>query len=413
MTDTKKTRRKAAAAAPPPGGDKSGRGVQKAGGVRHAGKGSSSGCGRQKTDKIKSGAPSGDKAPNGGRRFRWPVIEVVLALLLLKIGAGAWMLAVGPEMAELNPRPPASLVSGGAAEEDAARLPLNQIVRVPAKSVAATVDAYLAAAMEVVAAPRVAQASAPISATSLSIAPIASGAMSVVFGQSAAAPMAQGGEVEPIPLPPGVDLLSPAAELPPPVLPTLGPGVTNNRPQGSGGAAPLPPNAAAPVLPGISQEVLRQREQALAVKEAELASREEALKSLDADIRQRMSDIENFRNEHESMISRNEAVLAEMKALREEQKKEDEMRKDGSLQQLVAAYGAMKPEQAGALVNSLDDDVAVSILSVMPGRKAGMILANVIPEKAARLTKAISERRIDPSLILSDNPAGAGAPALP
>ena len=44
-------------------------------------------------------------------------------------------------------------------------------------------------------------------------------------------------------------------------------------------------------------------------------------------------------------------------------------------------------------MNNLEDDVAVEILSAMPGRNAGQILANVNPEKAARLTKAISERK--------------------
>lgn len=401
MTDIKTTRHKTALSTPRFAGRKARRSVKEVVG----------------DETTREPTAENNKPGRGGRRFRWPVIEVVLTLLLLKIGVGAWMLTTGQKMAGLDPRPAVSRVAGPAAERPEAPL-LNEISRIPTKSVAsvaAAVDSYLAAAMEAVASPRAALASAPLSSTtSLSIAPIAGGAMSVIFGQSASTPMAQGGEVEPIPLPPGVDLLSPAGEPPPPALPVLGPGIANDQTGDQaqsfrgGGAVPLPPNAAY-VSSNANQEALRQREQALAVKEAELASREEALKSLDADIRRQMAAIEDFRNEREAMISRNDAVLAEMRALREEQKKEDEMRKDASLQQLVAAYGAMKPEQAGALVNSLDDDVAVSILSIMPGRKAGMILANVIPEKAARLTKAISERRIDPNLILSDNPAGAGA----
>lgn len=361
-------------------------------------------------------------AASGRRRLRWPVIEAVLVLLLVKIGAGAWMLLSGPEAAREMVQAPVVPLEAVAPAPEAAGAGLitaGELAEMNRKKAEARLAAQLSSSsagsaagdkglLDKLVSPSVAQASSP--ALAAAAAPFASGALFVVTGQSASSSMPRGGENETIPLPPGADLLSPAAELPPPSLPTLGSGVTSSRPAGnSRDVAPLPPGPAS--AGGPSADALRAREQALAVKEAELASREEALRALDADIRRQMAAIDNFRNEQESMISRNEAVLAEMKALREEQRKEDEIRRDAAIQQLVAAYGAMKPEQAGALVNSLDDDVAVSILSIMTGRKAGMILANVVPEKAARLTKAISERRIDPSLILSDNPTGAGLPA--
>ncbi|MEE9518082.1 MAG: hypothetical protein V3V52_13325, partial [Candidatus Adiutricales bacterium] len=51
----------------------------------------------------------------------------------------------------------------------------------------------------------------------------------------------------------------------------------------------------------------------------------------------------------------------------------------------------MRAENAGKLVNSLDDYVAVRILSSMSGRAAGQIMSFVLPDKAARLTKMLSE----------------------
>ncbi|MDR1677836.1 MAG: hypothetical protein LBS44_05525, partial [Deltaproteobacteria bacterium] len=73
-------------------------------------------------------------------------------------------------------------------------------------------------------------------------------------------------------------------------------------------------------------------------------------------------------------------------------------------QHLVTAFKGMKPEQAGVLISSMDDTVAVSILSAMPGSNAGKILAMVNPEKAARLVKSISEQRIDPKALLEASP---------
>ncbi len=115
--------------------------------------------------------------------------------------------------------------------------------------------------------------------------------------------------------------------------------------------------------------------------------------------------METSRSEIQTMTQRNEAILAEQKALREQQQKDDETQRDARIEHLVIAYKGMKAEQAGSLINSMEDDVAVDILSAMPGRNAGLILANVNPEKAARLTKAISEKRIDPNLLLADAPA--------
>jgi flagellar motility protein MotE (MotC chaperone) len=238
--------------------------------------------------------------------------------------------------------------------------------------------------------PASAQAASPAASS------ISAGALLVV-AQAAAAPAAQPAPLNSIPLPPGsqTDLLAPAAALPAPALPRLGAGFER---------APLPPN----VSPTEADtRKLREREQALARKEANLTTREEALTTLETELRRQMEAADRSKSDNEALLQRNEAVLAEMKALREQQQKEEEALKDARIQHLVIAYGGMKPDQAGNLINSLDDDVAVSILSAMAGRKAGLILAFVNPEKAARLTKAISERRIDPNLLLADAPAAA------
>lgn len=338
-----------------------------------------------------------EAAPPSPKKRGWPVLEVVVVLLLIKIAVGGWYLLYGPDRN-------AGLSGDGHLTVGAAQVqvgtpaaPEQLPTAIPLKP--SKVEGYLTAAALAVT-PAAAQAAPPAISGA---APIAAGAFMVIGAQAAVPPMAQGGSPDSIPLPPDADLLTPAAQLPSPILPNLG---------GAAGSAPLPPNVAAPSTEALRD--IRTREQALARKEADLGTREEALNALEAELRRRMEASETFRAENEALLKRNEAVLTELKVLKEEQDKEETLQKDARIQHLVTAYGGMKPEQAGNLVNSLDDDVAVNILAAMSGRKAGLILAFVNPEKAARLTKAISDMRLDPNMLLTDNanPLG-GVPAPP
>ncbi|MDR2301834.1 MAG: hypothetical protein LBF38_07335 [Deltaproteobacteria bacterium] len=226
-----------------------------------------------------------------------------------------------------------------------------------------------------------------------------------------------------IPLPPGDEDLR---------RPQRPPSAQNNAAPRSSGSATLPAPAPQPVVgpsPGTGAnpqlppnvnvsnsaqtgsaqnsaraEELAKKEFDLNRREAALNAREEALKTLEADVNTKLASSERSRGELNSLIARNQAILDEQKALKEQQQKEDEELKDARIQHLVAAFKGMKPEQAGLLISSMDDMVAVSILSAMPGSNAGKILAMVTPDKAARLVKSISEQRIDPKAILEAAP---------
>jgi flagellar motility protein MotE (MotC chaperone) len=159
---------------------------------------------------------------------------------------------------------------------------------------------------------------------------------------------------------------------------------------------------------GKSEELAR-REFEITRRENQLDTREQAIKNLETDINIRIQTAEKAKVDVSELISRNQAILDEQKALLEEQKKQDDALKDARIEHLVAAFKGMKPEQAGPLIDNMDDSVAVAILSAMPGSNAGKILASVTPDKAARLVKSISEQRIDPKVLLGGN---ANQPAL-
>ena len=142
-----------------------------------------------------------------------------------------------------------------------------------------------------------------------------------------------------------------------------------------------PPPAASPES-STKQFIVDDREKTLDQREERLKEREKALAALESDLNARMAEIEETRKKLAELVKKQEALVEEQRVL-----------KDARIEHLVTAYKGMRPERAGSLVNSLDDDVAVLILSAMPGRNAGQILAYVDPTKAARLTKAISERK--------------------
>lgn len=130
-------------------------------------------------------------------------------------------------------------------------------------------------------------------------------------------------------------------------------------------------------------EALKRREDALKIKEQQLNERSKALDILEKELKDRLTEIDETRNRLEELVAKHEKLVKEQQVL-----------KDARIEHLVTAYKGMRPEKAGKLVDSLDDEVAVQILSAMPGRNAGQILAFVEPEKAARLTKAISDRKL-------------------
>jgi flagellar motility protein MotE (MotC chaperone) len=60
------------------------------------------------------------------------------------------------------------------------------------------------------------------------------------------------------------------------------------------------------------------------------------------------------------------------------------------IKQLAKVYGAMRPDEAARILETLDDDLCMNILSAMgDDRQKAKILAVLSPEKASRISKRI------------------------
>lgn len=127
---------------------------------------------------------------------------------------------------------------------------------------------------------------------------------------------------------------------------------------------------------GENGESLSAKWEEIKQKQVELRRREESLRALERSL---------------------DAKLAEQKKIQASIKKmlEDaNVLKDKKIKHLIEVYSNMKAKQAALVLETLDEEIAVKILSGMRGRKAGEILSYVKPEKAALLSERLTDLRI-------------------
>lgn len=115
-------------------------------------------------------------------------------------------------------------------------------------------------------------------------------------------------------------------------------------------------------------------------KRRELATKEEELRKKEGDLVILKKDIED--------------KLTKLSQLQTQLQKDAEATKqsqDARLKHLVGAYSAMKPDKAASLVEKLNDDVALQILSAMKSKDVGAILSFIGTEKAAGLSQRLAK----------------------
>lgn len=118
-----------------------------------------------------------------------------------------------------------------------------------------------------------------------------------------------------------------------------------------------------------------QRE-ALLRKEEDLNRRESELRSLERDLDTKIQNLQALEERLAKMLEEAGEV------------------KDKKLRHLVDVYSNMKAKQAAAVLETLDEKIAVRILAGMRGRQAGEILSFVNAQKAARLSEALTKMQL-------------------
>lgn len=118
----------------------------------------------------------------------------------------------------------------------------------------------------------------------------------------------------------------------------------------------------------------------------QLDSRRVELESQRTKLAEYESDLTN--RERELTIKMNElkSLTERLKAAREH----TDRKRDGQTEQLAKVYSAMAPEEAARLLEQLDISIALSLISRMPEKRIGQILALISKDRALMLTRMLS-----------------------
>lgn len=114
----------------------------------------------------------------------------------------------------------------------------------------------------------------------------------------------------------------------------------------------------------------------LKAKQVELNRREQELTRLQATIDGKLAKLQALEKRLQTMLNNAKKT------------------KDKKMEHLVDVYSNMKGKQAAQVLETLDEEISVKILAGMRGRKAGEILTFVRPDKAARLSEALTNMQL-------------------
>ena len=134
-----------------------------------------------------------------------------------------------------------------------------------------------------------------------------------------------------------------------------------------------------PVREDMYKDLAKRRE-LLDKKEKEIAVREALLSAAERELDQKLRELGNIRAEIEGMMKK--------------RSEEEEAR----IASLVKIYEGMKPKDAASILNTLDLDVLIVIMTKMSERKSSPILAEMNPDRARTITTMMAEQRQVPSL---------------
>lgn len=126
---------------------------------------------------------------------------------------------------------------------------------------------------------------------------------------------------------------------------------------------------------------VREQKRLLESKEMELKEREARLQEMEQEIENRLKELIALQDKIKQ-------AQQEIQAFREER----EQARNAQVQALAKIYGNMKPKEASQLLESLEEPLAVKVISLMSPDQVAKILASMETKKAAKISRALSSR---------------------
>ena len=125
----------------------------------------------------------------------------------------------------------------------------------------------------------------------------------------------------------------------------------------------------------IDLNFLVKKKDELEKEEEELEKKRAELMAIQEELNSKIATLTELRNEIRAEMARKEKL------------------ETGKLKHLIKAYSAMKPQKAASLIEKLDMQFAVELLSNMKGDIVGGILSFVDTAKAARISEQLATRK--------------------
>lgn len=124
----------------------------------------------------------------------------------------------------------------------------------------------------------------------------------------------------------------------------------------------------------VDLDYLLKKQTELRQQEEEIAQKKQELMAIQEEINKKIEDLTLLRNE-----------------IREQMNQKKTM-EEAKMRHLIKAYSAMKPQKAASLIEKLDIDFAIELLSNMKGDSVGSILTFVEVGKAAKISEGLAKR---------------------
>jgi len=115
---------------------------------------------------------------------------------------------------------------------------------------------------------------------------------------------------------------------------------------------------------------------------AELEAREEMLDK-------KQEELETIQKEVQKKLDTISKLRKEISAQEGKQRTLEDQRSKQKIKHLIKAYSAMKPQRAAGLIEKLNTDFSIQLLSQMKGDVVGKILTFVDLDKAARISEGL------------------------
>ncbi len=126
-------------------------------------------------------------------------------------------------------------------------------------------------------------------------------------------------------------------------------------------------------------ETIENKNRELKKREEELRLKEVRLEALEAKVRKDLEKIEKSLSESKEQMGA-----------------QDEKTKE-NVEALIKVYSSMKPEEAANLVEAIDEELALKIVSGMKSKIAGQVLSKVDVKVAKRISEKLAGRKEKPA----------------